>query len=406
MSEEKKSNAGAVIGALVLAATFGAVGWIGHELWAGYQAKKASAGPNPAAAANAAQTVAVATVAEREYNLPESYVAHAEAMQEVDLLPQVDGYVKEIMFKEGDIVKEGQLLYVMDDEKYQAVVGQAKADLNAAEAEARRTKRYFERMQAADERGNTQLERDNAEAANEKAAAAVMQAKANLVVAEYNCKKAKVYAPIAGQIGKSSAHVGDYVAPSKGALAHIVQIDPIRVSFPMTDRAFVAWRQAMAKGSLPDYRMRLLLPGGDEYAERGSWDFDDNQMSRETASLMMRISFPNPDRLLVPNMYVTLLTDFRTPPKYPSVPQSAIIDLPGGNMGVYVLGEGDVVKAAPVEVLPAHEGFVPVVKGVEVGQKVVASGTRKLRNGSKVTFATPTPNEENDPDYKPFKLDK
>jgi len=325
-------------------------------------------------------------------------------MQEVDLLPQVDGYIKEIKFKEGDVVKAGQLLYVLDDERYQAVVNQRKADLAAAEAESRRAQRQYERMQTADERGITQLERDNAEAAAEKANATVMQAKANLIVAEYDCKKAKVFAPISGQIGKSNAYVGDYVAPSKGALAKIVQIDPIRVSFPMTDRAYVGWRQAVKAGKAPDYRMRLVLPDGSDYKLEGTWAFDDNLMSKETATIMMRLSFPNPDRILVPNAYVTLLTDFQRPPEYPCIPQTAVIDLPGGNLGAYVLKDDDTVETVPIETLPQHDGFVPVVKGLAVGQKVVIAGSRKLHSGVKVSFAKPTSTEENDPNYKPSKF--
>lgn len=403
---EKNSKVGSAIAALVLAAVCVAGGWIGCGIYSAAAAKKAAAqgAAQMAAMRGQAQTVSVAEVKEMPYNLPEQYIAHAEAVAEVDLLPQVDGYIKEIKFKEGDVVREGQLLYVMDDEKYEAVVGQAKADLNAAEAEARRARRYYERMEKADERGITQLERDNAEAAAEKADAAVLQAKANLVVAEYNCKKAKIFAPISGQIGKTSAHIGDYVAPSKGALAHIVQIDPIRVSFPMTDRAFLAWRKSVKAGKTDENRLRVILPDGTEYGREGEWDFDDNEMSKTTASIILRLRFANPDRLLVPGTYLTLLADLKTPPTYPTVQQTAIIDLPGGNLGVYVLKEGDVVEAVPVETLPMHEGFVPVVKGLEVGQKVVVSGTRKLRSGMKVAFAEATPNEENTPGWKGVQL--
>ena len=321
---EKESTVGSIIGTIVLAAVCVAGGWIGKDMWPkGDGGAAAAQAAKLAAMAAMQQTVAVTNAEMRVYNLPERFVAHAEAVQEVDLLPQIDGYVREIKFKEGDVVKEGQVLYVIDDERYQAVANQRKADLAAAEAEARRAERYFERMEKADERGITQLERDNAEAAAEKAKAAVLQAKANLVVAEYDLKKTTVFAPISGQIGKSSAHVGDYVAPSKGALAKIVQIDPIRVSFPLTDRAYIAWRQAQREGTDHAFRMRLILPDGSEYDREGTWDFDDNQMSRETASIMMRLRFPNPERLLIPNSYVTLLTDYQEPPSYPSVPQQA-----------------------------------------------------------------------------------
>ena len=396
MNENNGSAIGSTIGALVLAAVCAAGGWIGCGMW--MRAAKAKAG-NPAAmaamaAAAGGVTVAVTNAEMRAYNLPERFVAHAEAVQEVDLLPQIDGYVKEIKFKEGDVVKAGQTLYVIDDERYLAVANQRKADLAAAEAEARRAVRYYERMQKADERGITQLERDNAEAAAEKAKASVLQAKANLVVAEYDLKKTTVVAPISGQIGKSSAHVGDYVAPSKGALAKIVQIDPIRVSFPLTDRAYIAWRQAQREGTDHAFRMRLILPDGSEYDREGTWDFDDNQMSRETASIMMRLRFPNPERLLIPNSYVTLLTDYQEPPSYPSVPQQAIVDLPGGNQGVWILKDDMTVEQRPVEAKEPFGGWTPLVKGVKEGERVVISGISKLGPGVKVALAEPTSNDD------------
>jgi RND family efflux transporter MFP subunit len=393
MSGNKKSAVGSVIGTVVLAVACAAGGWIAREL-VPKGAMKMPEIPRGAA------TVSVRPVEERQYNLPEQFVAHAEAMQEVDLLPQVDGYVKEIRFKEGDIVKAGAILYVLDDERYQAVANQRKADLAAAEAEERRTKRYYERMQNADERGITQLERDNAEAAAEKAKAAVLQAKANLVVAEYDLKKTTVVAPISGQIGKSSAHVGDYVAPSKGALAKIVQIDPIRVSFPLTDRAYIAWRQSQRSGDSKAFRLRLILPDGSEYDREGVWDFDDNQMSRETASIMMRLKFPNPERLLIPNSYVTLLADYQEPPSYPSVPQQALVDLPGGNQGVWILKDDMTVEQRPVETKEAFNGWTPVVKGLAEGERVVISGISKLGPGVKVALAQPTSNDDINANHK------
>ncbi|MBQ5795597.1 MAG: efflux RND transporter periplasmic adaptor subunit [Kiritimatiellae bacterium] len=392
-NKAKGSAIGSAIGVLVLVGASVSGGWVACELWPKPKAVKMQM-PRMAA------TVAVRPVEERVYNLPERYVAHAEAVQEVELLPQVDGYVKEVLFKEGDIVKAGDTLYVLDGERYQAIVNQRKADLEAAEAEKRRADRYFERMEKADERGITQLERDNAEAAADSAKAAVMQAKADLVVAEYDLKKTRIVAPISGQIGKTSAHVGDYVSPSKGALSRIVQIDPIRVSFPLTDRAYVAWRSAQLKGSAPDYRLRLLLPDGSEYSGLGEWAFDDNTMSKETATIIMRLKFPNPDRMLIPNSYVTLLVDYKVPPKYPCVPQQALFDLSTGNRGVWVLKDDMTVEQRVVETREASEGWVPVNKGLKLGEKVVIAGIAKLAPGMKVTLVEATGNDDLDPNFK------
>jgi membrane fusion protein (multidrug efflux system) len=228
-----------------------------------------------------------------------------------------------------------------------------------------------------------------------------MQAKANLVVAEYDLKKTIVRAPISGQIGTTAAHIGDYVAPSKGALATIVQIDPIRVSFPLTDRNYIAWRRAKVDGTEVKRRMRLILPDGQEYAEKGTWDFDDNKMSADTATILMRLSFPNKNRLLIPNSFVTLLTDFEKPPKFVSVPQSAIFDTQGGNVAVYVLKDDNTVEARVVKTKEMYKGWVPILEGVKAGEKVVISGTSKLGPGMKVVVVEPTGNEDIDPNFQP-----
>lgn len=396
MKSEKnvKSAVGSIVGGIVLVAASVTGGWIACDLWPKKKAVKLAL-PQMSA------TVAVRSVEERVYNLPERFVAHAEPVQEVELLPQVDGYIKEILFKEGDIVKVGDTLYVLDAERYQAIVNQRKADLEAAEAEMRRADRYFLRMKKADARGITQLERDNAEAAADSAKAAVMQAKANLVVAEYDLKKTRVTAPISGQIGKTSAHIGDYVSPSKGALSKIVQVDPIRISFPLTDRAYVAWRSAQLKGVAPDYRLRLLLPDGSEYTGLGEWAFDDNTMSKETATIIMRLKFPNPDRMLIPNSYVTLLVDYKTPPKFPSVPQQAIFDLATGSRTVWVLKEDNTVEQRVIQTREANEGWVPVEDGLKIGEKIIVSGISKLAPGMKVTVVEATSNDDLDPNFKP-----
>ena len=392
--KSKASAIGSAVGVVVLVAASVTGGWVACDLWPKKQAGKFQM-PQMAA------TVAVRQVEERVYNLPEKFVAHAEPVQEVDLLPQVDGYIKEIRFKEGDIVEAGDVLYVLDGERYQAIVNQRKADLAAAEAEMRRADRYFDRMQKADARGITQLELDNAEAASDSAEAAVLQAKANLVVAEYDLKKTQVVAPISGQIGKTAAHVGDYVSPSKGALARIVQTNPMRVSFPLTDRAYVGWRSAQLKGSAPDYRLRLLLPDGSEYKQEGAWAFDDNTMSKETATIIMRLVFPNPNRMLIPNSYVTLLVDYKKPPKLPCVPQQSVVDLSTGSRGVWVLKDDMTVEQRVVETREMSDGWIPVDKGLSLGEKVIVSGMSKLAPGMKVALAEATGNDDLDPNFQP-----
>ncbi len=399
MSDEKNgSGVGKIanfIGWLLTVAACLAAGWIAREM---FPEEKSA----PPAMVMPPSTVSTTNVQMRAYNLAERFVAHAEAMQEIDLLPQVDGYIKEVRFSEGDIVEAGAVLYVIDNERYSAIVNQRKADLEAAEAEAERARRYRARMEAADARGITQQELDNVISLDLSAKAKVLQAKANLVVAEYDMNHAIVKAPFKGKIGKSRAYLGDYVSPSKGPLAHLVQIDPVRVSFPLTDRSYIAWRNAVLKGdsSAIDKRLRLILPDDSEYTGgEGSFAYDDSTMDASTASITMRLTFPNPDRLLVPNTYLTLVADYKNPPFYTCVPQTAIIDLPGGSQGVWLVKNDGTVTAREVKTLGTFEGWVPVISGLAEGDTVVTSGTGKLGEGMKVVNVIPTPNDENDPGH-------
>ena len=116
---------------------------------------------------------------------------------------------------------------------------------------------------------------------------------------------------------------------------------------------------------------------------------------------MMRLSFPNPERLLIPNSYVTLLTDYAEPPKYPSVPQQAIFDLPGGKVGVWVVKEDSTVESRTVKTRDAFMGWNPILEGLNEGETVVISGVAKLQSGMKVALVAPTPNEDITADFKP-----
>jgi RND family efflux transporter MFP subunit len=252
---------------------------------------------------------------DRTYAQLEKITARVESMAEIDLLPQIDGYIKEIKFLAGDHVRAGDALYELDDERFRVVIEQRKAELELAEAEVRRAARFWERMQKSDARGIMQREYDTAEADAEKARAAAAVAKANLMMAEYDLKKTKVVAPISGWIGKTNVHKGDSVGPNKGPLAHIMQIDPIRVTFSLTACAYLDWREAIMKQNASDFRLRLILPNGKLYDKGGTWDFYSHEVNMETGTITMCLSFPNPDGLLLPNSRVMLLKLPLTPQK-------------------------------------------------------------------------------------------
>ena len=363
-------------------------GWFAHAMWGSAPTSVRSSSPR-------ATFVAVGDVAAEKFNPPEEFVGHVEPVQEVDILPQIEGYVKEVKFAEGDEVKAGDLLFVIDDERYLAEQGVAKAEVASArskvvqaEAAVERAERLLRRLQAADARGITKTELDAAETglASDRAAlgsakSAVSQAEAKLASTAFNMKHTRIFAPIGGRIGKTLMHAGDFVSPSKGALARIVQGDPVRVTFPITDRAYLAWGGAQVGDSR---RLRLRLADGSIYPSVGKWAFSDNEMSAETATLIIRAEFPNAQRTLVPNAYVTVLADEADPKPVPVVPALAVAKS-GSATGVWMYNEDGTVSFREIEPGARADGKVRVVKGVAPGEKIVVQGVHKLGEGMKVS---------------------
>lgn len=390
MSGGKRVSAFAGVCSLVAA---GAVGWFGHAIFGVADAKIGrKTSPDP--------YVAVGEVLAEKFNPPEEFVGHVEPVQEVDILPQIEGYIREVRFSEGDSVKAGDLLFVIDDERYAAEEGVAKATLaqsrakvGEAEAAVDRSDRYLKRLLAADARGITETEKDSAEtglaadrAALASAKASVSQAEAALASMAFNLKHTRIFAPISGRIGKTLMHVGDYVSPSKGALARIVQTDPVRVCFPITDRAYLAWTgNASEKGAAvgDTRRLRLRLADGSIYPAAGKWEFSDNEMSAETATIIVRAQFPNAAHALVPNAYVTVLADEADPSPTPVVPSTAVAKS-GNASGVWLYGEDGTVSFREIEIRARAADKVQVGSGVEPGAKIVVQGVHKLGDGMHV----------------------
>ena len=375
------------------AAALVACGWLAREA-VGFKVRpREERKPEPV-------VVSAVSVTNALFNPASEYVGHVEPAQVTDILPQIDGYIQSVCFTEGEKVEKGDLLFEIDTEQYVAArnlrrseVANAEAKVIVARAEVDRADRYYKRLASADERGVSATERDTAEttlasanAALNAANAAVEQAKASAAIADFNLRHTKVYSPISGRIGKALHHVGDYVSPSKSALARVVQTDPIRVVFPVSDRDYDAWQTAAERGgrALKDSRrLRLILPDGSLYAHEGAIDFGDNEMSRETATLTMHVGFPNPVGRLVANAFVRVLSDERTPPSALVVPTSALVRTDDG-LQAWLIGDDCTVHPVMVETDGEWNGLSRVVKGLSPGARIVRGGAFKLKDGDQV----------------------
>lgn len=361
------------IGWILTAVCLFAVGWLSHAL---FGPKKDEAGMQmPTREA----LVEVYTVEEEIMNPPSAFIGHVEPMQDVALRAQISGYVKEVRFKEGSLVKEGDLLFTIEPEQYEAVVAVRKAEIQQAEAGLERAQSYLKRLEASDARSITQMDLDTARSDVAQGEAALQQAKANLVLAEIDLRHTRITAPISGRVGRTVAYVGDYVSPAIGTLVRIVQMDPIRVAFSVTDRDLVASRES---GGGKEQRIRVQLPTGTVLEKTGVQDFADNVMSIGTASLSVRARFENTDELLLPDAYVTVLVDHLHPEKHPVVPQLAVKTDNHGTY-VYVVDAENTASRCDVEVVANDEGRM-AVKGLKAGERVVTLGIQSVHPGAKV----------------------
>ena len=280
--EEKKNPLSATIGLLLSVVVAVGLGWFARSIYQNTLDAEAQAKAVEAAAAAAAVkpvTVETAQVTLKAINPPQSFMGHVEPILDVDLRAQIEGTIDAVAFQEGATVKEGDLLYRIDPRVYEARVAQAKAALAEAEARSENANRYYERISKVDKRSVTEAEIDQAYADKLEAQAAIEQCKADLKSAEINLGYCEIRAPISGRIGQSLLKKGDYVSPSLGTLARIVQMDPVRVVFSVPDRAYlqgktVAGSQGLASDAI---RAQIRLADGSIYAHDGKADFIGNE---------------------------------------------------------------------------------------------------------------------------------
>ena len=374
-----------VFGWLVTAVCLVGLGWLGRGMMpqgaGGLPAMMM--GPPP----GAATLVFVQPVEEAAVNPPFEYIGHVEPIQDVELRAQIEGYVREVHFKEGALVRTGERLFTIDSEQYEARVALRKAEMAQAEAALDRAERFQRRLEASDVRGVSQTDLDKARSDVAQGRASVQQASANLALAEIDLKHTRIVAPIDGRVGRTVANVGDYVSPALGAVVRIVQTDPIRVAFSVTDRDYLKVRENIADAAIQStLRFRLRLPTGTVPDMVGTRDFEDNAMSADTATLSVRVRFDNAKELLVPNGYVTVLIDLAEAPKGPVVSQTAVLTDREGSF-VYIVDAGGKAQQRRVVTGSAQDGRVAVRSGLAVGERVVVQGVQKVVPGQPVQTA-------------------
>jgi membrane fusion protein (multidrug efflux system) len=336
-----------------------------------------------AAAPPAKPAVGVQPAASKGVSQSFEFVGHVTAIYKVDIRARIEGFLDKVLFREGQEVKTGDLLYQIEKIQYQAQVEQAKANLASAEAQVVNAQlQYNRKVQLAHDRWAPQSDVDQYKATLDSDNAKVLQTRAALTLADVNLGYTDVWSPIDGKIGRTVYQIGNLVNPASGVLVTIVSQDPMYVLFTISVRDLEIIRDARRQegGGLAKIEIRVRLSNGREYPQRGVWNLNDPQVDQRTDTLMMRAIIPNPDRQLVDGQYVTAVIRERTEKPQLVIPQAA---LQTDQSGYYVLVVDDQhkVEQRRVQTGRNRDTDVVVTSGLHEGENVIIDGVQKVRPG-------------------------
>jgi membrane fusion protein (multidrug efflux system) len=342
------------------------------------------------------RAVGVVTIQSQPVELTAELPGRVAAVETSEVRPQVNGIVRQRLFEEGTQVRAGQVLYVLEDAPYRAAVAAAEGELAGATATIESTRLQSQRYrELASVNAVSKQEADDARAASLQAAANAEARRGNLARARVDLEFTRIRAPITGRIGRSLVTVGALVQNGQAApLATIARTDPVYVDVTQSAAQLLDLRQALAGGTLtregPDSaRVRLLLPNGSTYAREGVLRFSEVTVEPATGTVTLRASFPNPDGLLLPGMYVRaqLVEGVRT--NAVLAPQQGITRDPRGRGLALVVGAGNKVERRQVDVGRSYGGAWIVNEGLRPGDRLIVEGGMRLQPGTEVRAVPP-----------------
>ena len=377
---KKKGGATRVI-AIVLLVAAAAFGWYWNK---GAQEKKVQ---QEAAmkAAQAAPIVVLGEVEEADLSTQKEYIGTVEPIQTVNVVPSVSGKIDAVNFKEGSIVRAGQVLFTLEQKQYVATRDLRRAQVEEAKANLVNAESYLKRIKTADPRSISASESDKANAAYLAAQAALASAEASLQIAQIDVDRTSVRSPITGRIGKALFTKGNYVKPDSSPLAVIVQEDPIRVSFAMPDRDYLNLIDSFSgRGSI--FRTKITLSNGEVIEADGRRDYENNQVDQKTGTVAVRVRYSNRKGKLMPGALVRVAAKPVKTRLVKFIPQEAVLADAEGDY-VYTVNENSEAVMKRVKLGDEYGSARFVEEGLEKGDKIVVQGIQMMRPGIKVQVA-------------------
>jgi membrane fusion protein (multidrug efflux system) len=312
------------------------------------------------------------------------FVARTQAFKEANLRARVEGELIERHFREGAIVDKGQLLLKIDPANYEALLTQAKADLASRISGEDNAIRNLKR--AKDLIGDgyiSQSDFDRLTTEESQAKASVKVGQAALKRAELDLSYTTILAPFTGRIGKVNYNVGNIVGPTSDALATLTVTDPIYVSFQVEEELYLNYLQEHKNAEEPsdvEIDFNIRLPNDTIYDQQGQLDFADTKIEQGMGTVELRAVFANSNGIILPGLFVTLITESQQKETMSMIPQAAVQANQQGKF-VLVVDESNTVKQRHVILGRRINAMWIVKEGVEAGEQVIIEGLQKVRVG-------------------------
>jgi membrane fusion protein (multidrug efflux system) len=327
------------------------------------------------------------------------YTGRVQATNRVSVVARVSAFLEQVLFTEGAEVKEGDLLYRLDQRPFEADQQAKEAAVQQFQAQLANAQAVLDRAHAL--KGTPAYQPSAVDTATANAAALkaqVLGAEGQLQQAEINLAYTQIRAPIAGRIGRTAVTVGNFVGPASGVLCTIVSQDPMYVVFPVATRTVLELqrRSAHQAGALV---IRLRLPDGRLYPERGRLDFIDNTVAGSTDTVTLRGVIANPlvrgaaagVRELIDNELVTVILEDVQPTEAIAIPRSAVLADQEGDY-VFVVGADSKAEQRRVQLARSSTPAVAIVAtGLKDGEKVIVEGIQRVRAGQAVSPGPASP---------------
>lgn len=336
-------------------------------------------------------TVVVATPVIQDVVEYDEFTGRTEAVATVDVRAQVSGYVAEVPFRDGSVVKKGDLLFQIDDRPHVAQFNRAQAEVERATAVLTKSQNEFARLEEPFKTGAVSaVEYDNQQQMVKSNEAQLAAAKAEMEAARLNVEYCKVTAPIDGRVSRPLVTAGNLVS-NQTPLTSIVSVSPVYTYYDVDERTMLYYQSMAQKEEQrpEDVKQRKIRVGmaratDKDFPFEGILDFVDNRVDASTGTIKVRAVFDNPDSIIVPGLFVRVRMQRSAAVEAMVVPERAL----GNDQGkrfLFVVGADNKVQYRPVEVGPLTGTMRVISSGLAAGDLVIVDGVQRARTGATVT---------------------